>query len=147
MRPDGRLLALAFLLLACEPGFAACTGDPRYDDLWCARRNLDNGTYDRGTQKLRNDAEIRKAEEKLQKQLLERANARAAAAKKESEQLQARVNAQQEENQRLKGRLDELRKQVDVEKKLGNGPEADRLALEIVELEERINRIRDVTRN
>ncbi len=53
------LLATAPMLSACQ---STCTGDARYDNYWCARGNLRNGTYAAQTNQLQMIAYDRQAE-------------------------------------------------------------------------------------
>ncbi len=46
-------------LTSCQ---SSCTGDPRFDNYWCARGNLNDGTYARQTANLRAIAADRQLE-------------------------------------------------------------------------------------
>ena len=143
---SGCLLALVVTLLMSGSASAACTGNPRTDDLWCAKENLSSGKYDRDVERLRDAASVRKRQEELQKAIAKNNADRAAQIEKERERLEASVQMQAEENKRLKSQIDDLRKQTEAAKLRGDNPEAERIALEIAELEARINTFRDVTR-
>jgi len=72
------LLAAAPLLSACQ---STCTGDARYDNYWCARGNLKNGTYAAQTNQLRMIAYDRQAELARSKALLAQKRAELEAAR------------------------------------------------------------------
>ena len=89
----GMLVAAALSLGGCQ---GSCTGDPRFDNYWCARSNLSSGTYARQTAHLRQVASDRQLElealrSRLAAQRAALADAQARNASTEVQQLQAEI--------------------------------------------------------
>lgn len=88
-------------LTGCQ---SSCTGDPRFDNYWCASGNLSNGVYAAQTANLRQTAYSRQAEAAALRSRLEARRASLAA---------ARANrASQAEIRLLEDDISSLRQQI-----------------------------------
>ncbi|PRX10066.1 UNVERIFIED_ORG: hypothetical protein BCL66_105252 [Martelella mediterranea] len=83
---------------------SSCTGDPRSDNYWCARSNLDSGNYARQTASLRLEASQKQAELAALQSRLRKTNAQLAAARSS--------NASSNEVQKLQSEVASLQRQV-----------------------------------
>lgn len=85
---------------------SSCTGDPRFDNYWCAWGKLNDGTYARQTAQLRRTAADRQIEASSLRARLEARQAELAAAR-------AR-NSPAAEISRLEGEIATLKQQISV---------------------------------
>ncbi|MCW1754158.1 MULTISPECIES: hypothetical protein [Rhizobium] len=83
---------------------SSCTGDPRFDNYWCARGNLSDGTYARQTADLRHTAADRQIEAASLRARLETRQAELAAARSQ--------NSSAAQIRRLEGEIATLRQQI-----------------------------------
>jgi capsule polysaccharide export protein KpsE/RkpR len=83
---------------------SSCTGDPRFDNYWCARGNLSDGTYARQTADLRQTAADRQIEAASLRARLETRQAQLASARSQ--------NSSSAEIRRLEGEIATLRQQI-----------------------------------
>lgn len=83
---------------------SSCTGDPRFDNYWCARGNLSDGTYSRQTAQLRATAADRQIEAASLRSRLETRQAQLAAARSQ--------NSSAAEISRLEAEIATLRQQI-----------------------------------
>lgn len=96
------LVALSGLFTTgCQSG---CTGDPRSDNYWCARQNLNSGTYARQTNELRSIASTRQSEEAGMRNRLNALQSQLSAARA--------ANASGPDVQRLEAEISSLKSQI-----------------------------------
>jgi hypothetical protein len=82
----------------------SCTGDPRFDNYWCARSNINDGTYSRQTAQLRTTAADRQMQAATLRSRLDARQAQLSAARSQ--------NSSATEISRLEGEISSLRQQI-----------------------------------
>ena len=97
----GFCVALPIALAGCQ---STCTGDPRFDNYWCARSNLHGGVYAQQTDQLRRTAAERQSEAATLKRQLQTRQSRLTSAR-------AR-NASPSEVHQLEAEITSLRQQI-----------------------------------
>lgn len=83
---------------------SSCTGDPRFDNYWCARSNINDGTYSRQTAQLRATAADRQMQAATLRSRLDARQAQLSAARSQ--------NSSAAEISRLESEIASLKQQI-----------------------------------